>query len=332
MQKYNLLLKDLYFPILCFIIGIFLAFFIGGIKATIIIIILNLLEISLSFDNAVLNAAILNTMTPIWRQRFLTWGIFIAVFVMRLLFPILIIAIFSKTNLIEAFYFAFNNAEASKELLSQSHIPISAFGGMFLLMVFLDFILNTNKKIHWLVKLETFCSNIARFTLLRVLSALVILIIFTMFNKENAKHLLIFGSIGILLQVIIISFIRYLNKKFTQIPTQALTKSSALSFLYLEVLDASFSLDGVLGAFAITKDIILIFIGLGVGAIFVRSLTTILVKQEVLQKYQYLEHAAHYAIGALGLFMLLSTKIHINEIIPCFISVVLIVMALVSSK
>jgi hypothetical protein len=80
-------------------------------------------------------------------------------------------------------------------------------------------------------------------------------------------------------------------------------------FLYLEVLDAAFSFDGVTGAFAITSDPIVIALGLGlVGSMFVRSITVYLVQQQTLDRYVYLEHGAHWAIGALSVIMLLSIE------------------------
>src|SRR5207245_6010504 len=80
-------------------------------------------------------------------------------------------------------------------------------------------------------------------------------------------------------------------------------KAAFFLFLYLEVLDASFSFDGVVGAFAITSDPIIIAIGLGIGAMFIRSLTVYLVKKGTLAEYVYLEHGALYAIGALAILL-----------------------------
>jgi hypothetical protein len=102
-------------------------------------------------------------------------------------------------------------------------------------------------------------------------------------------------------------------------------------FLYLEVLDASFSFDGVIGAFAITKDIVIIMIGLGIGAMFVRSMTVFLVRKETLDTYVYLEHGAHYAIGILAVIMLASMKFHIPEIFTGLVGVAFIAAALWSS-
>ena len=103
------------------------------------------------------------------------------------------------------------------------------------------------------------------------------------------------------------------------------------AFLYLEVLDASFSFDGVIGAFAITNDVVIIMLGLAIGAMFVRSMTVYLVKQGTLDEFVYLEHGAHYAIGILALIMLASMKYHIHEVFTGLIGVAFIVASLWSS-
>ncbi|RMB80203.1 DUF475 domain-containing protein, partial [Streptomyces shenzhenensis] len=91
-----------------------------------------------------------------------------------------------------------------------------------------------------------------------------------------------------------------------------------------EVLDASFSFDGVIGAFAITNDIVLMALGLGIGAMYVRSLTVYLVRQGTLDDYVYLEHGAHYAIGALAVILMVTIQYQINEVITGLVGVVLI--------
>ena len=107
--------------------------------------------------------------------------------------------------------------------------------------------------------------------------------------------------------------------------------SGLIGFMYLELIDASFSLDGVLGAFALSKDILIITIGLFIGAMFVRSLTIMLVEKKTLAKFLYLEHGAHWAIGALAIIMLISTVREIPEVVTGLIGLFFIVTALISS-
>jgi hypothetical protein len=104
-----------------------------------------------------------------------------------------------------------------------------------------------------------------------------------------------------------------------------------MSFLYLEVLDASFSFDGVIGAFAITQDVVIIMLGLAIGAMFVRSLTVYLVRQGTLDEYVFLEHGAHYAIGSLAAIMLASMSHHIPEIVTGLIGALFIGLSVYSS-
>jgi hypothetical protein len=108
-------------------------------------------------------------------------------------------------------------------------------------------------------------------------------------------------------------------------------KAAFFLFLYLEVLDASFSFDGVVGAFAITQEIFVIAAGLGIGAMYIRSLTVYLVRQGTLQEYVYLEHGAHYAIGALALILAISIETEVPEIITGLVGVGFIGVALLSS-
>ena len=90
------------------------------------------------------------------------------------------------------------------------------------------------------------------------------------------------------------------------------------------MLDASFSFDGVIGAFAITSDVVIIMLGLAIGAMFVRSMTIYLVEKGTLDEFIYLEHGAHYAIGALAIIMLMSMHFHIPELVTGLIGVAFI--------
>ncbi len=108
-------------------------------------------------------------------------------------------------------------------------------------------------------------------------------------------------------------------------------KSGAASFLYLEVLDASFSLDGVIGAFALTNNLFVIALGLGIGAMFVRSFTIMLVDKWTLTEYRYLEHGAFWAILALASLMLVGSLTHIPEVFTGLIGALLIGLSVISS-
>ena len=109
------------------------------------------------------------------------------------------------------------------------------------------------------------------------------------------------------------------------------TNAGLMGVIYLEIMDASFSFDGVIGAFAVSKDIVIIMVGLAIGAMAVRSLTVLLVKEGTLQKYKYLEHGAHYAVVILAFIMLIGMIVHISEVITGLTGVAFIAFALWSS-
>lgn len=315
------------------LIGLGCAFYWGGPTGILIAAILSVMEVSLSFDNAVVNASVLKNMDEKWRQRFLVWGILIAVVGMRLIFPILIVAIATGLSLVDVTQMALQNPQEYAKQLEKSHISIASFGGIFLMLVFLSFILDANKEVHWLHTLETGLSKLGKLESIEVVLALVILMVTQNFVADNHKITLILsGLMGIILFVLVGSFSALFETQGMGDLVEGTAKQAGLmSFIYLEILDASFSLDGVVGAFAITVDIVIIMIGLAIGAMFVRSLTIFLVEKGTLEQYIYLEHGAHYAIGALALIMLISINMHISEVVTGLIGLFFIVLSLVSS-
>jgi len=306
--------------------GLVGAYFYGGLAGVAIAAILSLMEVSLSVDNAIMNATVLKDMDPKWQQRFLTWGILIAVFGMRLLFPLTLVSFVTDLNLWEVLKLALEDPQTYSQHLLSGHTSISSFGGMFLLMVFLTFILDHKRDVHWLGKLERIVAKAGNLTSIQVILGLIILLGIQHFVDQNYKiTVLVSGIAGLSTYVIIHSISILMNQRFID------TKVGFMSFFYLEVLDASFSFDGVIGAFAITKDIVIIMIGLGIGAFFVRSLTILLVQKRTLQNYIYLEHGAHYALGALALMMLLGIFYSIPEVIIGSVGFVIIALSYYSS-
>lgn len=312
-------------------VGMVLAYLWGGWQGLFIASLLTIMEISLSFDNAVVNATVLRHMEEKWQQRFLTWGILIAVFGMRLLFPVAIVALATGLGLIEVTRLALRDPEAYSAHVMAAHVDIASFGGMFLLMVFLHFILNEAKDLHWLGVIERRLAQLGKLESVEVVVALaVLLLVQNVLEPEERVHSLVSGTIGVVSYVLIKSITALVSTDAGGIPKTA-AYSGFMGFMYLQVLDASFSLDGVIGAFAISSDVVIIMIGLGVGAMFVRSLTVYLVRKGTLDQFVYLEHGAHYGIGALAVIMLLSMKIHVPEVVTGLVGVTLIVLSLVSS-
>ncbi len=322
--------------VICLVLATVYGFNTGGLATAVsfftIATILGVMELSLSFDNAVVNASVLKNMTPVWQQRFLTWGILIAVFGMRFIFPILIVAVVAQLGFLEVINMALNDSTSYAKALISAHVPISAFGSTFLMLVFFKYLMDPDKDVHWFAPLEKRLAQIGRLDTIQVFITGVLLVLAVQFlvHQEEQFSALISGFIGILVYV----FMDALGGLFNtdDIASNA-GKAGLVSFMYLEVLDASFSLDGVIGAFAITKEIVIISAGLCIGAVFVRSITLLLVKQNTLQAYRYLEHGAHYGIGALAFIMLLSTNhdIKIPELVTGLIGVGFIVWSIFSS-
>lgn len=312
-------------------VGLVASFLWGGAPAFVLTLILTVLEISLSFDNAIVNTSVLKTMSELWQKRFLTWGILIAVFGVRLIIPILIVTLVANINPLAVIILAIQDPAAYSKHLTDVHGSISAFGGIFLILVFLSFFFDQKKDIHWLGSFEKKLTQIGKFGPINIVISLLILWGAISFAPPAEKnHVMIAGLIGIILYILLRTITNVLNRK-NKSPEHLIRHTGFTSFLYLEILDASFSLDGVIGAFAITKDILIVLLGLGIGAMFVRSLTIFFVHHGILTHYRFLEHGAHYAIGALGFVMLSAIVVPIPEIITGLIGVSFIGLAFFSS-
>jgi hypothetical protein len=314
--------------------------------------ILIVLEVSLSFDNAVVNAKVLGKMSPFWQKMFLTVGILIAVFGMRLVFPFVVVWATAGLNPIAAWDLAMQGGDVHTEgtyahYLHDAHPMIAAFGGMFLMMIFLDFFFDEEKDNHWLEPIERRLEVLGRLEGAAVILAMgSFLAIAYFFEVEDLGAVLAAGILGLLTYLVV----KGLGDLFAassgliededdglEAPARAIEKAASTGelvmatgkaaffmFLYLEVLDASFSFDGVIGAFAITSDPIVIALGLGVGAMYVRSVTVYLVRKGTLAEYVYLEHGAHWAIGALAVLLFVTMKYEIPEVVTGLIGVAFI--------
>lgn len=307
----------------------------SGFISIFIVLVLSMLEVSLSFDNAVVNAMKLEKMNEKWRHRFLTWGIAIAVFGMRFLFPVLVVSIFAQLGLLEVAKIALTDSPKYTYYLHQTHAPIVAFGGTFLMMLFLSYFFDEKKEVHWIKDLEKklqYFGSIKGAETIIALSALFAVQIHV--NQEQRLFVVLSGISGIIIYLLVDGITSWLEQKEEESTKQFATivkGSGFVGFLYLELIDASFSLDGVLGAFALSKDILIITIGLAIGAMFVRSLTIMLVEKKTLKNYLYLEHGAHWAIGALSVIMLISTFHEVPEIVTGLVGLIFILLSLVSS-
>lgn len=303
-------------------VGLIAAFYLGGLAAIYITFLLIVLEVSLSFDNAVVNAKVLETMDPVWQKRFIFFGLPIAVFGMRLVFPLAIVAIVTGMGMLETLQVAMDEPARYEGILKSTESTIFAFGGAFLLMVFLDFFFGDH-DVKWVTfvegskTMETF-SGIAN---IELITAIMVGIGLGHITQD-------FGVVLAFMYGILLHSLLGMLDHFLSSDT---VKSGVAGFVYLEVLDASFSFDGVIGAFALTSNIFVIMIGLGVGAMFVRSLTLYFVEHKTLSQYRYLEHGAHYAIGILAFIMLMKITTHVSEIVTGTIGIGLIAIAFAHS-
>ena len=290
----------------------------GALAGMGIAAILAVMEVSLSFDNAVVNASVLKTWSPFWKKLFLGVGILIAVFGMRLLFPLVIVAVAADLGLAEVWRLALENPQAYSMHLTNHHAEVAAFGGMFLLLVFLNFLFDEEKEHHWLGHVEEKLGSLGKVSSVSVLVALGGLMASLGLVAEAQKMaVLLSGLWGVLVYIGVDVLSNLMEKSEAGLEGVGgmVVKGGIGGFLYLEVLDASFSFDGVIGAFAITNDVVIIMLGLAIGAMFVRSLTVYLVEKGTLDQFVYLEHGAHYAIGILAVIMLASMKFHVPELV-----------------
>ncbi|MCH4562084.1 DUF475 domain-containing protein [Halomonas sp. EGI 63088] len=302
----------------------------GAASIFFICCVLAVLEISLSFDNAIVNANKLKDMTPKWQKRFLTWGILIAVFGMRVLFPLLIVVIAAKIGPWQAVMVAASQPEQYAAIMHDAHLPIAAFGGTFLMMVGLKFFFDHEKDIHWVHALEEWASRYSSIRGIEIAIVLVIMLAVSRFLPAGEMTVFIRSAVWGLLTFLVVEVLSgILDMKEKALSGAA--KGGLGAFVYLEVLDASFSFDGVIGAFALTQNMIVIAIGLGIGAMYVRSMTIMLVEKGTLSQYRYLEHGAFYAILILSVIMYMQTLYHIPEVITGLAGAGLIGVSLVSS-
>ena len=285
-------------------IGLLGSYFLGGLEGVYIAALLVVLEVSLSFDNAVVNAKVLGTMEPIWQKRFMLFGMPIAVFGMRLIFPLAIVSIVTGMGLFETLHVAMNEPHRYEFILKTTETTIFAFGGAFLLMVFLDFFFEEH-EITWITFIE---------------------------DSKLVRHFSGVTNIELIIAIIIGISLGHLTHDF----------GIVLAFMYgvllhslLGTLDHFFSSktikSGVIGAFALSSNIFVIMIGLGVGAMFVRSITLYFVEHDTLSQFQYLEHGAHYAIGILALIMLVKIIMPIGEAVTGTVGIGLISLSFLHS-
>ena len=273
------------------------------LQAMMVALMLIALEVSLSFDNAVINARVLRQMSPKWQKRFLLWGILVAVFGVRLLLPFLMVYWGSNLSFTQVLHYALHRPDLYHQALEHAFPYIAAFGSGFLMMVWLAF-MQEKKQVLWIKWLDGWRgwqSCWLRWAIIVVVGAVYA------YWLDNWLLAVLFYCAA-LLQFGLHTLSHRLSQQLSVVG-----KIGLAGFIYLEFLDASFSLDGVVGAFAITSDIAVIMVGLGCGALVMRSFTVYCVQHNVTQRWRYLEHGAHYALMVLAVILLLKAQVAIPE-------------------
>ena len=302
-------------------VGVFL-----GPTALFTAVLLVILEITLSFDNAVVNARVLQKMSPVWQKRFLTWGIFTAVFLTRAVLPILIVsASVFMSPLVIASIALFDPAQYAKLLHDAEHI-IASFGGMFLTMVGLKYFFDAGKEVHWMHHVERHLARWGSIEALEIAIALSILVIIAFFSPAESTGIFFAGIFAIVLFIIVQGVANSFD-----VSTKNVGATGLALFVYLDILDAAFSLDSVVGAFALSTSIPIIVIGLGIGAYFVRTLTLYMVHNGTLSRIRYIEHGAHWAILGLAGAMFANMFVDVPEPITGLIGLLFVGGAYLSS-
>jgi hypothetical protein len=311
----------------------------AGGTALALCLILGIMEVSLSFDNAVVNAVVLEKLNEYWQRIFLTVGVLVAAVGMRFLLPILVVWITAGLNPAQALHLAFNTPTDGSMTYAQhldaAYFLIGAFAGVFLAFIYLDFALDDEREEHWLSWLERPLAKLGRYNKFEWIHCVIAFgllgFVVTKWVPHDKQLIALTGGVlGALSNRLIGKLGDRFNPKGKAVVTGFL--ASFTTFCYLEVLDSSFSFDGVLGAFAITSDPIIIMLGLGfIGAPWVRDMTVYLVRKGTLAEYIYLEHGAMWAIGALATMMLLKIGLHIPNLITGLTGVGLIAAAFLTS-
>ncbi len=302
------------------------------ISTIFITFVLGALEVALSFDNAIVNAQTLATMSNKWKHRFLTWGMVIAVFGMRIIFPLAIVSIAGRFSPLQALMLAINDPATYESTLTSAHVELAAFGGAFLFMVALRFFFDAEKDVHWVKIIEKPLVKAGELYVAEFVVAIIILLTTAHYLVVDEKlPFITFGLIGLVAYSLVQWIAEILEKGNKKLAVGQVAVTGLSTFIYLEVLDATFSFDGVIGAFALSKDIFIIALGLGIGAMFVRSLTLMFVDKGTLSEYKYLEHGAFWAILGLAITMFVGLFAEIPEYITGLMGILLIALAFISS-
>lgn len=256
-------------------------------------------EIICSIDNAIINAHVLKTMPDKFRKIFLFWGILFAVFIVRGLLPFIIIWIANPAMPVkEILMSAFSSSGQMGDYLNESKPLLLLGGGVYLFFVFLSWLFLEEKKYAFLVEHFIHRQGVWFYAFASIITTAVVYA-----SLKINPILALAATIGVSAFFITDGFKKNAEEKEKELMSGNMSAWSKI--LYLEVLDTSFSIDGVIGAFAFTMSVPLIIIGNGIGAFVVRELT--IKGIDTIAKFAYLKNGAMYSIGVLGAIMILES-------------------------
>lgn len=284
-------------------------------------------EIIFSFDNAVVNASILKHWDQKWRNIFMWVGLPIAVFGMRFVFPLAIVSGLSGLSMVDTYHLALDDPKKYAATLTSAHHDIVAFGGTFLLLVGLNFFMDGKKSTHWVGAIEEKLAKYSHKSIKYIITGIVLA---AMGAVLGSTHFITMGLIGVAIYGCLELIHKFMDNGASE-AGHAVVKQGLMGLMYLEILDASFSFDGVIGAFALTNNIWIIAAALGAGAMFVRSFTLLMVDKGTLDTYRYMENGAFSAILALVIMMFVGLFAHVSEVVMAGISGAIVISAIVHS-
>lgn len=292
----------------------------------VIIVGLCLFEIISSVDNAVVNAHILKTLPAKYRKFFLFWGLLFAVFVVRGLLPFIIVWMANPhLSVVQVITATFSSSPAIRGYLEQSKPLLLLGGGIYLFLVFLSWLFLEKKEYAFLAEGFIHRQGAWFYALVSLLTVGVVYL-----SLQQNPVLALAATIGVAAFFISDGFKKNAEEDEKKLLNPALSAWSKI--LYLEILDASFSLDGVIGAFAFTVSVPLIILGNGLGALIVRELTVRGV--DVINGLIFLKNGAMYSIGLLGALMMAEAFGHVYPfwLAPLNVFVLLGIFLLLSLK
>jgi uncharacterized protein len=296
------------------------------VESIAIVVGLIVFEVVNSVDNAIVNASVLKTMSMLWRKRFLLIGIITSVFLVRFILPLIIVWVSVPTIGAQDLFLAFlGQSEVAKNAIELQKPIILMFGGMFLVYLYLHWLFLENKETLFVERFLKQKHGVWFFAF-----AAIILVLVMYLSRANPMMMLA-GAIGSATFFILYGLKQTAEESERNLVAGTSGMSDLSKFVYLEVLDMTFSFDGVIGAFAFTINLVLILIGIGVGAIVVRELT--IKGIDTIAKYKYLKNGALTSIGFLGLFMMVEAfNIELPSVLPIIITFALIGVAFYMSR